>query len=460
MGFDLKEVFQTINMVESENLDIRTLTLAISLRDTVSENMDRMVQKVYDKIMNRAEKLVPTVEYLSGKYGIPIVNKRVSVTPVSIVAEATGADSYFKIAEAMDRAAENLGIDYIAGYSALVHKGITPGDRILIDSIPFVLSKTKRVCSSINVGSSRAGLNMEACRIMGDIILDTAKRTADRGSIGCAKLVVFANAVEDNPFIAGAMCGVGEGDCTINVGVSGPGVVLAALKRLRKESGNRFTLSDLSETIKAMAFKITRAGELAGREAVSILGGNVQFGVLDLSLAPTPAIGDSIADIIEEMGISRIGTHGTTAALYLLTDAVKKGGAMAASYVGGLSGAFIPVSEDQGMINSVKAGVLTIDKLEAMTSICSVGLDMVAVPGDTSAETIAGIIADECSVGIMNNKTTAVRLIPVIGKGVGESYDYGGLLGEAAIMPVHKESCAGFVNLKGRIAAPIQSLRN
>ncbi len=460
MVFDLKEIFQTINMVESENLDIRTLTMAISLRDAVSENIDKMADNVYNKIMRKAEKLVPTVEYLSAKYGIPIVNKRVSVTPISIVAEATRADSYLKIAKALDRAAENLGIDYIAGFSALVHKGITPGDAVLINSIPEVLATTKRVCSSINVGSSKAGLNMEACRIMGDIVHETAKRTADRGSIGCAKLVVFANAVEDNPFIAGAMCGVGEGDCTINVGVSGPGVVLAAIRRLKKDSGGKFTLSDLSETIKAMAFKITRAGELAGKEAVSIIGGGVQFGILDLSLAPTPAIGDSIADILEEMGLETIGTHGTTAALYLLTDAVKKGGSMAASYVGGLSGAFIPVSEDQGMINAVRKGTLTIDKLESMTSICSVGLDMVAIPGDTSPETIAGIIADEAAVGIMNNKTTASRLIPVIGKGVGESYDYGGLLGEAIIMPVHRESCKGFVNLKGRIAAPIHSLRN
>ncbi len=460
MPFDLHEVFQTIEMVESENLDIRTLTMAISLRDTVSEDIDRMAQKVYDKIMRRAEKLVPTVAYLSAKYGVPIVNKRVSVTPIAIVAETTQADSYFKIAQALDRAAGELGIDYIAGYSALVHKDMTPGDRVLMDSIPEVLSSTKRVCSSINVGSTRAGINMEAIRVMGDIILETAHRTAHAGSIGCAKLVVFGNAVEDNPFIAGAMCGLGEGDCTINVGVSGPGVVLAAIKRLKAKSQGRFTFSDLAETIKAMAFKITRAGELAGREAVSIIGDGVKYGVIDLSLAPTPAIGDSIADILEEMGLERVGTHGTTAALMLLTDAVKKGGVMAASYVGGLSGAFIPVSEDQGMINATKAGTLTLDKLEAMTAICSVGMDMVAVPGDTSPETIAGIIADEVAVGVMNNKTTAVRIIPVIGKGIGETYNYGGLLGEAAIMPVHRESCAGFVNIKGRIAAPIHSLRN
>ncbi len=460
MVFEISEIFQTINMVESENLDIRTLTMAISLRDTVHENIDTMASRVYDKIMRRAEKLVPTVEYLSAKYGIPIVNKRVSVTPVAIVAESARADSYLKIAQAMDKAAGDLGIDYIAGFSALVQKGMTPGDKILINSIPEVLATTDRVCSSVNVGSTKTGLNMEACRLLGDIILETARRTADRGSIGCAKFVAFANAVEDNPFIAGAMCGVGEADTTINVGVSGPGVVLAALKRLKEHSGGKFTLSDLSETIKIMAFKITRAGELAGREAVGMLGDNVNFGVLDLSLAPTPAIGDSIADILEEMGLETIGTHGTTAALYLLTDAVKKGGAMAASYVGGLSGAFIPVSEDQGMIDATKKGTLTIDKLEAMTSICSVGLDMVAVPGDTSPETIAGIIADEAAVGIMNAKTTAVRIIPVIGKGVGESYDYGGLLGEAAIMPVHPESCADFVNLKGRIAPPIHSLRN
>lgn len=449
----------TLRMIEAEHLDIRTVTMGISLRDCATGEMRTTCDRVYEKIMRSAQQLVPTATAIQAAYGVPITNKRISVTPIALVGEPTRADSYVPLAETLDRAGTELGIDYVAGFSAAVEKGFTPGDSVLIDSIPEALAITKRVCSSINVATTRAGINMDAIALMGSIIKQLAQRTASADGIGCAKLVVFANQPDDNPFVAGAMHGIGECDRVINVGVSGPGVVSAAIRRLR-ESGRKVDLGEIAETIKRMSFKVTRAGELIGREVVAQLGGGVRFGIDDLSLAPTPAIGDSVAEILEAMGLERVGAPGTTAALALITDAVKKGGVMASSSVGGLSGAFIPVSEDHGMIEAVRLGALSIEKLEAMTAVCSVGLDMVAVPGDTPEETIAGIIADEIAIGVVNNKTTAVRIIPVPGKGVGESAEYGGLLGTAPVMPVSRFSSRDFIRLGGRIPAPIISLRN
>jgi len=446
-------------MIEAEHLDIRAVTMGISLRDCATDDLHRTCQRVYDKITRSARRLVDVAKEVEGAFGVPITNKRISVTPIALVGEPTRAASYVPLAETLDRAGGELGIDYVAGFSALVEKGATPGDLVLLDSIPEALSVTQRVCSSINVATTRAGINMDAIAHMGRIIKALAERTADRGGIGCAKLVVFANIPDDNPFVAGAMHGIGEGDRVLNVGVSGPGVVLSAIRRLR-ESGRKIDLGDVAETVKRMAFKVTRAGELIGREVAARLGEGVRFGIVDLSLAPTPAIGDSVAEILEAIGLERIGAPGTTAALALLTDAVKKGGVMASSSVGGLSGAFIPVSEDHGMIEAVECGALSLEKLEAMTAVCSVGLDMVAVPGSTTAETLAGIIADEIAIGVVNNKTTAVRIIPVPGKEVGDKVVYGGLLGEAPIMPVSRFSSEAFIRLGGRIPAPIISLRN
>ncbi len=459
MFFESDELRSTLRMIEAEHLDIRTVTMGISLRDCPTEELSSTCGRVYDKIMRSADRLVPVAREVHAAFGVPITNKRISVTPIALVGEPSRAATYVPIAATMDRAGGELGIDYVAGFSAAVEKGMTPGDAVLIDSIPEALSTTKRVCASINVASTRAGINMDAIARMGSIIKELAARTADQGGIGCAKLVVFANQPDDNPFVAGAMHGVGEGDRVINVGVSGPGVVLSAIRRLR-ESGRKIDLGDVAETIKRMAFKVTRAGELIGREVVARLGDGVRFGIVDLSLAPTPAVGDSVAEILEALGLERTGAPGTTAALALITDAVKKGGVMASSSVGGLSGAFIPVSEDHGMIEAVELGALTLEKLEAMTAVCSVGLDMVAVPGDTPEETIAGIIADEIAIGVVNNKTTAVRIIPVPGKGVGERAIYGGLLGEAPVMAVSRFSSRGFIRLGGRIPAPIISLRN
>ncbi len=459
MIFDLEETRAILRMVETEHLDIRTVTLGISLRGCICDDLPRLCDRIYDHIMRQAGRLTTVAREVQETFGVPIINKRIAVTPIALIAEATGAASYAPIAQALDRAAADLGIDYIAGFSALVEKGMTPGDVVLIESIPEALSVTKRVCSSINVASTRAGINMDAIATMGHVLRALAKNTADAGGIGCAKLVTFANMPEDNPFVAGANHGIGEGGATINVGVSGPGVVLSALRRLR-ESMERPSVTDLAETIKRMSFKITRAGELIGREVAKRLGPPVRFGIVDLSLAPTPALGDSVAEILEVMGLERTGCPGTTAALALLTDAVKKGGAMATSHVGGLSGAFIPVSEDHDMIAAVQIGALSLEKLEAMTAVCSVGLDMVAVPGETSAATLSGIIADEIAIGVFNNKTTAVRIIPVPGKDVGEKVVYGGLLGEAPIMPVSRYRPDAFVAMGGRIPAPIISLRN
>ena len=459
MIWESEEVRATMRMIEAEHLDIRAVTMGISLRDCITDDLRRTCDKVYEKITRCAERLVLTADEVQSSFGVPITNKRISVTPIALIGESSGASSYVPIAQTLDRAAEALGIDYVAGFSALIEKGITPGDAVLLDSIPEALATTKRVCSSVNVATTRAGINMDAIAIMGRQIKDTAQRTADRGGIGCAKLVVFANIPEDNPFVAGAMHGIGEGECVINVGVSGPGVVLSAVRRLR-ESGQPIDLGDIAETIKRTAFKVTRAGELIGREMVKRLGPRVRFGIVDLSLAPTPAIGDSVAEILEAMGIERAGAPGSTAALALITDAVKKGGVMASSYVGGLSGAFIPVSEDHAMILAVEEGALCIEKLEAMTAVCSVGLDMVAVPGDTSAETLSAIIADEISIGVVNNKTTAVRIIPVPGMKVGDKVVYGGLLGEAPIMRVSRFKSDEFIRMGGRVPAPIISLRN
>jgi uncharacterized protein len=463
MFFESDELRSTLRMIEAEHLDIRTVTMGISLRDCATDDLRATCERVYEKIMRSAERLVPTAREVQAALGVPITNKRISVTPIALVGEPSRAQSYVPLAETLDRAGEELGIDYVAGFSAAVEKGMTPGDAVLIGSIPEALATTKRVCSSINVASTRAGINMDAIARMGGIIKDLAERTADRDGIGCAKLVVFANQPDDNPFVAGAMHGVGEGDRTINVGVSGPGVVLSAIRRLRehgRSDGRRIDLGDIAETVKRMAFKVTRAGELIGREMVARLGDGVRFGIVDLSLAPTPAIGDSVAEILEALGLERTGAPGSTAALALITDAVKKGGVMASSSVGGLSGAFIPVSEDHGMIQAVEVGALSLEKLEAMTAVCSVGLDMVAVPGETSPETLAAIIADEIAIGVVNNKTTAVRIIPVPGKGVGEKAVYGGLLGEAPVMPVSRFSSRDFIRLGGRIPAPIISLRN
>nr|WP_279380859.1 PFL family protein [Defluviitalea raffinosedens] len=447
------EVEETNKMIEEAKLDVRTITLGISLQDCADSDINRFNQKIYDKITKTAEHLVKTGEEIEREFGIPIVNKRISVTPISIAAAGCQTDSYVSVAHALDRAAKQVGVNFIGGFSALVQKGSNPSDEILMDSIPQALAETERVCSSVNLATTRSGINMDAVKKMGKIIKQTALNTKEKDSIGCAKLVVFCNAPEDNPFMAGAFHGVGERDCVVNVGVSGPGVVKKALESVK---GKDF--ETLCEMVKKTAFKITRVGQLVAQEAAKRL--NVPFGIIDLSLAPTPAIGDSIAEILEEMGLENAGAPGTTAALALLNDNVKKGGVMASSYVGGLSGAFIPVSEDQGMIRAVEAGALTLEKLEAMTCVCSVGLDMIAIPGDTSEETISGIIADEMAIGMINSKTTAVRIIPVIGKGVGDIVEFGGLLGYAPIMPVNNFSCKDFINRGGRIPAPIHSFKN
>ena len=452
---NLFEVSETNKMIEQEQLDVRTITLGISLLDCADSDINNVNKKIYDKITRLGEKLVSTGEEISKEYGIPIVNKRVSITPISIVGASAcrSPEDFVSIAHTLDRAADTIGINFLGGYSALVNKGMTEADRLLIESIPQALTETSLVCSSVNVGSTKTGIDMDAVRLLGGIIRKTAKMTADNDSIGCAKLVIFCNAPDDNPFMAGAFHGVTEGDAVINVGVSGPGVVRQALTQVRGES-----FEVLCETIKKTAFKITRVGQLVAQEASRRLG--IPFGIIDLSLAPTPAIGDSVADILQEIGLERAGAPGTTAALAILNDQVKKGGIMASSYVGGLSGAFIPVSEDQSMIDAVEAGALTIEKLEAMTCVCSVGLDMIAIPGDTKASTISGIIADEAAIGMINQKTTAVRVIPVIGKGVGESAVFGGLLGHAPIMRVNEFACDEFINRKGRIPAPIHSFKN
>lgn len=450
--FNKYDVLETINMVEKEHLDIRTITMGISLLPCVAGSADATAKKVYDRVCSQAENLVKVAESLSMEYGIPIVNKRVSVTPASIICAPFAAQSA-KIGKALDDAAATLGIDFLGGYSALVHKGMADYEKTFIETIPEVLATTYKLCSSINIGSSKSGINMDAVRLMGEIVKKTAELTKDRDGFGCAKLVVFCNAVEDNPFMAGAFHGVGESGTVVNVGVSGPGVVQHAI-----ESIPNADLTELAEMIKRTAFKITRAGQLVAREAARRLG--AEFGIVDLSLAPTPARGDSVAQILEEMGLESVGTHGTTACLAMLNDAVKKGGVMASSRVGGLSGAFIPVSEDIGMIEAAEKGGLCIDKLEAMTAVCSVGLDMIAVPGDTPATTISAIIADEAAIGMINNKTTAVRIIPAPGKGVGDCVNFGGLLGRAPIMPVHGESSAKFIARGGLIPAPIHSNKN
>ena len=448
-----KDILETIKTVKDENLDIRTVTMGISLFDCITDDPGRLEQKIYDKISSSAKDLVRVCEELEHTYGIPIVNKRISVTPVSYVGASLSPEGFVRLARVLDMAARDLGVNFIGGYSAHVQKGSIIGADRLIDSIPMALAETERVCSSVNLATTKAGINMDAVRKMGEVVKETARLTADRDSIGCAKLVVFANIPEDNPFMAGALHGFGEPDRVINVGVSSPGIVAAAIK----EAGD-CDFSTLADTIKKVAFRITRAGQLIASEAAKRL--NVPCGIVDLSLAPTPTAGNSVAKILENMGLERCGTHGTTAALALLNDAVKKGGVMASRQVGGLSGAFIPVSEDQGLIEAAKMGTLTLDKLEAMTAVCSVGLDMIAIPGDTSASTISGIIADEISIGVVNNKTTAVRIIPVYGKGVGDHVEFGGLLGHAPIMPVKTESCADFIGRGGRIPAPIHSLKN
>lgn len=448
-----KDILETINMIREENLDIRTITMGISLYDCVSEDEDRLCEKIYDKITKRAERLVRTGCDIEKEYGIPIVNKRVSVTPVSLIGGAVSPEGYLKIARTLDRAAKTLGINFIGGFSALVQKGMTRGAESMISVIPEALAETDFVCSSVNVASTKAGVNMDAIRLMGQTVKRAAYLTRDRDSIGCAKLVVFANVPEDNPFMAGAFHGVGEDECVINVGVSGPGVVSSAIQR-----AGDCDLSELADIIKKTAFKITRVGQLVASEASKRL--DVPFGIVDLSLAPTPAVGDSVAHILENMGLESCGCHGTTAALAMLNDAVKKGGVMASSHVGGLSGAFIPVSEDAGMIAAVERGALSLEKLEAMTAVCSVGLDMIAIPGDTSEAVICGIIADEIAIGVVNTKTTAVRVIPAYGKGVGDCIDYGGLLGRAPIMDINRYSPERFIGRGGRIPAPIHSLKN
>lgn len=447
------DILETIGMIREENLDIRTITMGISLFDCVSEDEDRLCEKIYDKITKKAEHLVKTGCDIEKEYGIPIVNKRVSVTPVSLIGGALSPDGYIKVARTLDRAAAALGINFIGGFGALVHKGMTETEKKMISVIPEALAETNLVCSSVNVATTKAGINMDAIALMGKTIKRTAYLTRDNGSIGCAKLVVFANVPEDNPFMAGAFHGVGEPDAVVSVGVSGPGVVSSAISR-----AGDCDLSELADIIKKTAFKITRVGQLVAHEAAQRLG--VPFGIIDLSLAPTPAVGDSVAHILENMGLTVCGSHGTTAALAMLNDAVKKGGVMASSHVGGLSGAFIPVSEDAGMINAVEKGALSIEKLEAMTAVCSVGLDMIAIPGDTPEDVICGIIADEISIGVANTKTTAVRVIPVWGKGVGEEVDFGGLLGHAPIMKLNDASPAKFIARGGRIPAPIHSLKN
>ncbi len=452
---NIYEVLETNDMIEKENLDVRTITLGISLLNCIDSDLDKLNEKIYNRITSVAKELVPTGKAIEKEFGIPVVNKRISVTPAALIGASAckTAEDFVTIAKTLDKAAKATRVNFIGGYSALVSKGMTESDELLIRSIPKALASTDFVCSSVNLGSTKTGLNMDAVKLMGDIVLDTAKETADRDSIGCAKLVVFCNAPDDNPFMAGAFHGVTEADEIINVGVSGPGVMRKALESVR---GADF--GTLCEKVKKTAFKITRVGQLVAREASKRMG--VPFGIIDLSLAPTPAVGDSIADIFEEMGLHRAGAPGTTAALALLNDQVKKGGIMASSYVGGLSGAFIPVSEDQGMINAVEDGALTLEKLEAMTCVCSVGLDMIAIPGDTKPSTISGIIADEMAIGMINQKTTAARLIPVIGKGVGENVEFGGLLGHAPVMPVNQFDCSGFINRGGRIPAPVHSFKN
>jgi uncharacterized protein (UPF0210 family) len=455
MEYTQAEIFQTVRMTEMEHLDIRTVTLGLSLRDCASETMERTASRVREKITRVASRLVQTVNEIGDELGLPIANKRISLTPVSLVAEGARGDGHLiQLARAIDEAAEEVGVDFVGGYSALVHKGWTNSESRFLDSIPEALSVTKRLCSSINVATTRAGINMDAVRRTGQLIKEMAERTRNQDGLACAKFVCFANAVEDNPFMAGAFHGVGEPEAVINVGVSGPGVVNHAVQHAPRD----LPLQELAELIKKISFKLSRAGELVGREAARRLG--LPFGIIDLSLAPTPLPGDSVADIIEAMGFERAGTHGTTAALALLTDAVKKGGAMASGSVGGMSGAFIPVSEDASMIEAARVGALSLDKLEAWTSVCSVGIDMVAVPGDTSAETIAAIIADEMAIGVMNHKTTAVRIIPVPGRAVGEMVEFGGLLGRAPIMPVNAFASTNFIRRGGRIPAPIHSLRN
>lgn len=452
---NIYEVEETNKMVEKENLDVRTITMGISLLDCAGTDLTDVCNRIYNKITTYAKNLVSTGDEIAKELGVPIVNKRISITPISLVGASCckTPEDYVEIAKTLDKAAKEVGVNFIGGYSAIVSKGMTPSDELLIRSIPKAMACTELICSSVNVGSTKTGINMDAVRLMGEIVKETAEYTKENDSLGCAKLVVLCNAPDDNPFMAGAFLGVTEPDAVINVGVSGPGVVKYALESVRGES-----FEVLCETIKKTAFKITRVGQLVAQEASKRLG--MPFGIIDLSLAPTPAIGDSVADILEEIGLEHAGAPGTTAALALLNDQVKKGGVMASSYVGGLSGAFIPVSEDQGMINAVEAGCLTIEKLEAMTCVCSVGLDMIAIPGDTPATTISGIIADESAIGMINQKTTAVRVIPVIGKKVGDNVEFGGLLGHAPVMPVNKFSCADFVNRKGRIPAPVHSFKN
>lgn len=448
------DILETIKMIEDEHLDIRTITMGISLLDCITGDINTTCDKVYDKITRKAEHLVETGEQIEAELGIPIIHKRISVTPMAMIGAATDATSYVPLAQTLDRAAAACGVNFVGGFSALVQKGFAKGDEILIRSIPEALATTDLVCSSVNVASTKAGTNLDAIRMMGEVIRQTAELTADRQCIGAGKLVVFANAVEDNPFMAGAFHGVGEADCVLNVGVSGPGVVHSAIQR----AGEECSMNEIADIIKKTAFKITRMGQLVGSIASERL--SVPFGIVDLSLAPTPAVGDSVARILEEVGLECCGTHGTTAILAMLNDAVKKGGVMASAAVGGLSGAFIPVSEDEGMIHAVNAGSLHLDKLEAMTAVCSVGLDMIAIPGDTSAETISAIIADEAAIGVVNNKTTAVRVIPAIGKKVGEDLEFGGLLGSAPVMEVHPFSSARFIHRGGRIPAPMHSLKN
>ncbi|OCG18045.1 hypothetical protein A9G29_10235 [Gilliamella sp. Fer2-1] len=450
---ETKQILETIKMIEEEKLDIRTITMGISLLDCIDSDGEKARQKIYNKITLLAKHLVKVGEEITSEFGIPIINKRISVTPISLIAGASDDKDYVAFAKTLDEAAKAVGVNFIGGFSALVQKGYHKGDEILINSIPQALAQTERVCASVNVGSTQTGINMDAVKQMGHIIKQAAQLTADNSSMACAKLVVFANAVEDNPFMAGAFHGVGEADCVINVGVSGPGVVKRALEKVK---GQPFDV--VAETIKKTAFKITRMGQLVGKEASERLG--VKFGIVDLSLAPTPAIGDSVAHILEEMGLEAVGTHGTTAALAMLNDAVKKGGVMACGHVGGLSGAFIPVSEDAGMIDAVNNGALNLEKLEAMTCVCSVGLDMIAIPGDTPAETISAIIADEAAIGVINHKTTAVRIIPAVGLKVGDNIEFGGLLGHAPIMPVNNFSSCDFIRRGGRIPAPIHSFKN
>jgi len=459
LRFDASEVREVLRMIESESLDVRAVTMGVSLRDCASESLSRTSDRIYEKLMRIAQQLVPTTAAVHAEFAVPITTTRLSVTPIALVTEASREARVVPAALALERAARELGVDYVGGFSALVEKGSTPGDRALIESIPEALATTARVCSSVNVASTRAGINTDAVLEMGRVVKAVAEATAAAGGIGCARLVTFANIPEDNPFVAGALHGVGEGECVINVGCSGPGVVLSALRRLRADGGAT-DLTAMAETIKRMAFKVTRAGELIGREVARRLGPPVRFGVVDLSLAPTPAVGDSVAEILQEMGIEVAGAPGSVAALALLTDAVKKGGVMASSSVGGLSGAFIPVSEDAGMVAAARAGALSIDRLMSMSAVCSVGLDMVAVPGDTSAETLAAIIADQVAIGVFNNKATGVRIIPVPGKQAGESVNYGGLLGEAFVQPVGRFKGDGFIRLGGRIPAPLQALRN